>query len=172
MTSTRAAQILEQASSKRVLVIGDLMLDEFVWGKVARISPEAPVPVVEVTGESFYSLQAPVDARQHEEAKDSDLHRRVEGEMIYQDFCDFMDDDFNTGGAVGKLFDLVSSLNRLADTYQDFTNSAYRESVYYLDFKRGTVVLRELSRILGLFHEPVQGETPAGVASGKRKPRD
>jgi D-beta-D-heptose 7-phosphate kinase/D-beta-D-heptose 1-phosphate adenosyltransferase len=30
------------------------MLDEFVWGKVKRISPEAPVPVVEVTGESFY----------------------------------------------------------------------------------------------------------------------
>lgn len=37
-----------------MLVIGDLMLDEFVWGKVARISPEAPVPVVAVTGESFY----------------------------------------------------------------------------------------------------------------------
>ena len=35
-------------------MIGDLMLDEFVWGKVGRISPEAPVPVVEVTGESFY----------------------------------------------------------------------------------------------------------------------
>jgi D-beta-D-heptose 7-phosphate kinase/D-beta-D-heptose 1-phosphate adenosyltransferase len=37
-----------------MLVVGDLMLDEFVWGKVGRISPEAPVPVVEVTGESFY----------------------------------------------------------------------------------------------------------------------
>src|SRR5436305_2080206 len=30
------------------------MLDEFVWGKVGRISPEAPVPIVEVTGESLY----------------------------------------------------------------------------------------------------------------------
>ncbi|HXK03271.1 MAG TPA: D-glycero-beta-D-manno-heptose-7-phosphate kinase [Verrucomicrobiae bacterium] len=38
----------------RVLVIGDLMLDEFIWGKVSRISPEAPVPVVNVTGESYY----------------------------------------------------------------------------------------------------------------------
>lgn len=37
----------------RVLVIGDLMLDEFIWGKVARISPEAPVPVVWVNSESF-----------------------------------------------------------------------------------------------------------------------
>src|SRR5215469_13777908 len=39
---------------QRVLVIGDLMLDEFIWGKVSRISPEAPVPVVDVTGESYY----------------------------------------------------------------------------------------------------------------------
>jgi rfaE bifunctional protein kinase chain/domain len=39
---------------QRVLVVGDLMLDEFIWGKVGRISPEAPVPVVEVTGQSFH----------------------------------------------------------------------------------------------------------------------
>jgi rfaE bifunctional protein kinase chain/domain len=54
MNSARLEQILERAPAPRILVIGDLMLDEFVWGKVARISPEAPVPVVEVTGESFY----------------------------------------------------------------------------------------------------------------------
>lgn len=54
MSPTRVQEILSSAASKRVLVIGDLMLDEFVWGKVGRISPEAPVPVVEVTGESFF----------------------------------------------------------------------------------------------------------------------
>ncbi len=54
MDVNRLEQILDRAPSKRVMVIGDLMLDEFVWGKVGRISPEAPVPVVEVTGESFY----------------------------------------------------------------------------------------------------------------------
>jgi D-beta-D-heptose 7-phosphate kinase/D-beta-D-heptose 1-phosphate adenosyltransferase len=54
MTPQRLEEILSRAASKRLLVIGDLMLDEFVWGKVGRISPEAPVPVVEVTGESFY----------------------------------------------------------------------------------------------------------------------
>ena len=37
----------------KILVIGDLMLDEFIWGKVNRISPEAPVPVVNVTKQSF-----------------------------------------------------------------------------------------------------------------------
>jgi D-glycero-beta-D-manno-heptose-7-phosphate kinase len=54
MDLKRLRQILDRAAGKRILVIGDLMLDEFVWGKVARISPEAPVPVVEVTGESFF----------------------------------------------------------------------------------------------------------------------
>ena len=54
MNSIRLQEILSSARTKRILVVGDLMLDEFVWGKVGRISPEAPVPVVEVTGESFY----------------------------------------------------------------------------------------------------------------------
>ena len=54
MNARRLKEILSRAHAKRILVIGDLMLDEFVWGKVGRISPEAPVPVVEVTGESFY----------------------------------------------------------------------------------------------------------------------
>jgi D-beta-D-heptose 7-phosphate kinase/D-beta-D-heptose 1-phosphate adenosyltransferase len=43
---------LSRFSRARVLVVGDLMLDEFVWGKVSRISPEAPVPVVWVQSES------------------------------------------------------------------------------------------------------------------------
>jgi rfaE bifunctional protein kinase chain/domain len=54
MKLDRLREILARAAGKRVAVAGDLMLDEFVWGKVARISPEAPVPVVEVTGETFY----------------------------------------------------------------------------------------------------------------------
>ncbi len=54
MTPARLQEILRSAGSKRILVLGDLMLDEFVWGKVGRISPEAPVPVVEVTSENSY----------------------------------------------------------------------------------------------------------------------
>ncbi len=55
MKPERLQQILQSAAEKRFLVIGDLMLDEFVWGKVGRISPEAPVPVVEVNRESFHA---------------------------------------------------------------------------------------------------------------------
>ncbi len=44
---------ISKFKDKRILVIGDLMLDRFIWGKVSRISPEAPVPVVEVEKEDF-----------------------------------------------------------------------------------------------------------------------
>jgi len=56
-TDTQAARfggLLARFSGRRILVVGDLMLDEFIWGKVSRISPEAPVPIVHVTGESYY----------------------------------------------------------------------------------------------------------------------
>lgn len=46
-------RILESFPGKRVLVIGDLMADEHIWGHVNRISPEAPVPIVEVERETF-----------------------------------------------------------------------------------------------------------------------
>ncbi|MGE5300923.1 MAG: D-glycero-beta-D-manno-heptose-7-phosphate kinase [Acidobacteriota bacterium] len=45
--------MIEKFGEQRILVIGDLILDHYIWGKVSRISPEAPVPVVEVTRESF-----------------------------------------------------------------------------------------------------------------------
>jgi D-beta-D-heptose 7-phosphate kinase/D-beta-D-heptose 1-phosphate adenosyltransferase len=45
--------ILRRFKDRRVLVVGDLILDSYLWGKVSRISPEAPVPVVDVQGESF-----------------------------------------------------------------------------------------------------------------------
>jgi D-beta-D-heptose 7-phosphate kinase/D-beta-D-heptose 1-phosphate adenosyltransferase len=44
----RLSQLVRRFAGTRVLVIGDLMLDEFVWGDVSRISPEAPVPIVRV----------------------------------------------------------------------------------------------------------------------------
>ncbi|HWP42585.1 MAG TPA: D-glycero-beta-D-manno-heptose-7-phosphate kinase [Blastocatellia bacterium] len=44
----RAIRITDSFRGRRIVVLGDMMLDEFIWGKVRRISPEAPVPVVEV----------------------------------------------------------------------------------------------------------------------------
>ena len=50
----RADEIIRSFKSRRLVVFGDLMLDEFIWGDVRRISPEAPVPVVEVRRESSH----------------------------------------------------------------------------------------------------------------------
>ena len=51
-TSSRLQTLFEDLAGKRVAVVGDLMLDRYYWGSVAGISPEAPVPVVEVESES------------------------------------------------------------------------------------------------------------------------
>ena len=46
-------KILKGFSKRKILVVGDIMLDRFIWGRVSRISPEAPVPVVVVEKETF-----------------------------------------------------------------------------------------------------------------------
>jgi len=53
MSKKRAFAIIENFSRAEVLVVGDIMADHFIWGRVSRISPEAPVPVVEVREDSF-----------------------------------------------------------------------------------------------------------------------
>lgn len=53
LSQKRARQILSAATKSKILVVGDVMLDQFIWGNVSRISPEAPVPVVDFQRESF-----------------------------------------------------------------------------------------------------------------------
>ena len=53
MEPQRAREILDGFAGKRVLVVGDVMLDEYVWGRVSRVSPEAPVMVVDADHHTF-----------------------------------------------------------------------------------------------------------------------
>jgi D-beta-D-heptose 7-phosphate kinase/D-beta-D-heptose 1-phosphate adenosyltransferase len=53
LSTARVRRLLTEARKAHVLVVGDVMLDQFIWGSVARISPEAPVPVVDFERESF-----------------------------------------------------------------------------------------------------------------------
>jgi D-beta-D-heptose 7-phosphate kinase/D-beta-D-heptose 1-phosphate adenosyltransferase len=53
LAATGARDLFARMRDKRVLVLGDVMVDEWVWGSVSRISPEAPVPVVAVSDHSF-----------------------------------------------------------------------------------------------------------------------
>ena len=52
MDDKKLKEIISRFNQAKILVIGDFMLDEFIWGEVSRISPEAPVPVVKVKSES------------------------------------------------------------------------------------------------------------------------
>lgn len=54
MNYQRAQQIISKFSDLRIVTLGDLMLDEFIWGEVRRVSPEAPVPVIEVKRETWH----------------------------------------------------------------------------------------------------------------------
>jgi len=53
LSAKRAKQILSAATKSKILVVGDVMLDQFIWGSVSRISPEAPVPVLDFNRESY-----------------------------------------------------------------------------------------------------------------------
>lgn len=54
LSAARTRSLLKAMRGRRVLVLGDVMLDQFLWGRVARLSPEAPVPVVEIASETFH----------------------------------------------------------------------------------------------------------------------
>jgi rfaE bifunctional protein kinase chain/domain len=53
ISKKRAFEIIDHFPRSGVLVVGDIMADHFIWGRVSRISPEAPVPVVEVKRDNF-----------------------------------------------------------------------------------------------------------------------
>ncbi|MBV9440951.1 MAG: D-glycero-beta-D-manno-heptose-7-phosphate kinase [Candidatus Eremiobacteraeota bacterium] len=53
IAAPRAAEMLARMAGRRIVVVGDVMIDEWIWGDVSRISPEAPVPVVAVREHTF-----------------------------------------------------------------------------------------------------------------------
>lgn len=69
---------------------------------------------------------------------------------FHQRFTEAMDDDFNTGGAVGILFELLTALNRFADA-----NKLEDSRTLNPEFRSGVLLLREMSSLLGLFSAPV-----------------
>jgi cysteinyl-tRNA synthetase len=99
-----------------------------------------------VTGKKFYGVAVPT--RVQAERK---FTRPEFGEFLAR-FREFMDDDFNTGGAVGVLFELVNTLNRLADSAK-LEDPAKAEAAGKSQFEEGALLAKELGQILGLFFE-------------------
>ena len=97
-----------------------------------------------IAKKSFYALQFPGTA----------VPGLSSGEFssLREKFLEHMDDDFNTGGAVGVLYELLSALNRFADTHQLEAGKATADDVK--TFEQGVLFLKELSQLLGVFEKP------------------
>ncbi len=95
-----------------------------------------------ITKKSFYSLTKGTGPASGEFAQ------------LRQHFLDHMDDDFNTGGAVGVLYELLSALNRFAETARLESGNGSPSDVAH--FEQGVGYLKELCDILGLFAKPIE----------------
>lgn len=98
-----------------------------------------------VTGTSFFQLSA---ATTRVSSPCKDLPETSPWKEFWQNFVEHMEDDFNTGGAVAALYELLSKLNRFADEKKIDAGGSADDVA---EWKRGVIVLRELSQILGLF---------------------
>jgi cysteinyl-tRNA synthetase len=110
-----------------------------------------------ISGESFFDLGTPRTFDPKPALADDPIaseileHRKL--------FLDAMNDDFNTGGALGELFELVRVLNRLADIAKLETSAP--DAPERERYRVGMLVLRELTAILGLFRAPIARAEPA-----------
>jgi cysteinyl-tRNA synthetase len=113
-----------------------------------------------VAGESYYALPIPATRKQG----DFDPAGRPLLENVAElrnRFLEAMDDDFNTGGGIGALFDLVRALNKFCDDEKlEEPGKQTPEKVNVL--RRGATTLRELAATMGLFRAPPQEKAPAG----------
>lgn len=97
-----------------------------------------------ITGQRFQDLQAP--AKKGEFLAEGPF--LLEIAKLRERFLECMDDDFNTGGAIGVLYELLTAINRFADKEQ---LEGDKGAAFKPTFQRATVVLRELTQLLGLF---------------------
>jgi cysteinyl-tRNA synthetase len=108
-----------------------------------------------ITKKRFLDLGAPTSAPSGDRK-----FLRSEFSEFYREFRQHMDDDFNTGGAVAVLFELVGLLNRLTDSTK-LEDSATPVPQAKEEFEQGALLLKELGQILGLFVEAPKTATSA-----------
>lgn len=127
--------------------------------EAARKAHESFVRLAErfdrVTGKRFYDLPVPTKVQEKRTFKRPEF-----GEFLTR-FREHMDDDFNTGGAVGVLFEMVGALNKLADSAK-LEDPAKADPDGRAAFEEGALLLKELGGILGLFFEAPKAASLGG----------
>ena len=113
-----------------------------------------------VAGESFYKIAPPATRGQGDFEPGEDAVRKQLHELRNQ-FLESMDDDFNTGGGIGVLFELVRALNKFVDD-AGLEASPKPDAEKLATLRLGSKVLRELAATLGLFRQAPAAASAAG----------
>jgi cysteinyl-tRNA synthetase len=113
-----------------------------------------------VTGEDFHAI-TPATRRSQGDFDPAGDPLLTEVAERRDRFLESMDDDFNTGGAIGDLFELVRRLNKFVDD-EKLEEPGRRDAARIAFLRRGAAVLRELSATLGLFGKPAEAKLAAG----------
>ncbi len=104
-----------------------------------------------VIGQSFFAIQPAAQRPQGEFPPQGELLTQVQG--LRKRFLESMDDDFNTGGAIGDLFELVRALNKFVDD-EKLEGAGKNDAAKVAALQRGASTLKELGAVLGLFRTP------------------
>ena len=116
-----------------------LMAAKSAFDTFVRFAARVP----RITGKPFKDLPAPTTAEPNRKFAQPAFAES------YQRFRDYMDDDFNTGGVTGVLFDLVTSLNKRADEAK-LEDPATNNPAAKAEFVEGATLVKEIAQILGL----------------------
>ena len=114
-----------------------------------------------ITGQSFYDIQVP-DSRDQTvslEGEPAGFFTEIRG--LRDRFCDCMDDDFNTGGAVGVLFDLRKAINGFI-AEQTLESDGKSNSGHVAALTSAVTLLKELAAVLGVFRKPIEAAAGGG----------
>jgi cysteinyl-tRNA synthetase len=120
-----------------------------------------------IAGQSFYSLAAPQKRSETEVLRGEPVKFFEELNSLRQRYLESMDDDFNTGGAVGVIFDLRKALNSFISECK-FVDSKTADKTQLAALTAGMKLLKELSSVLGVFGTARQKVTSAddGLVDG------
>jgi len=112
-----------------------------------------------VTGEDFYAIDAPRNRADGDKAA-ADPAMLEEVRLLRERFIASMDDDVNTGGAIGDLFEMVRALNKFVDS-ENLESAGKSNAAAMAALRTGARTLRELAATLGLFRAPVAAAATA-----------
>jgi cysteinyl-tRNA synthetase len=114
-----------------------------------------------ITGEDFYAIRAATSREKSAVFKGEPADFSAELAHYRQRFLDAMDDDFNTGGAVGVLFEMLRSINGFIAKHK-LDAGAKADDQQKAALRGAMTLLKELSQLLGVFRKPVAKASSGG----------